>query len=87
MQGDDGDTDAALHEVLASDTDMFEEFEDRESLRAEIEKLDPTEKKVVTLRFIEGKSQTEVGKIMGVSQMFVSRAERKIVEKLKEALL
>ena len=87
VQGDDGDTDAALHEVLASDTDMFEEFEDRESLRAEIEKLDPTEKKVVTLRFIEGKSQTEVGKIMGVSQMFVSRAERKIVEKLKEALL
>ena len=76
-----------MHEVLASDTDMFEEFEDRESLRAEIEKLDPTEKKVVTLRFIEGKSQTEVGKIMGVSQMFVSRAERKIVEKLKEALL
>ncbi|MDE6441675.1 MAG: hypothetical protein K2L12_02855 [Clostridia bacterium] len=28
-----------------------------------------------------------MGKILGVSQMFVSRAERKIVEKLRECLL
>ncbi|MDE6586338.1 MAG: sigma-70 family RNA polymerase sigma factor, partial [Clostridia bacterium] len=87
VQGAEGETDAVLHEVLASDSNVFEDFEDRESLRTEIEKLEPTEKKVVTLRFLEGKSQTEVGKILGVSQMFVSRAERKIVEKLKEALL
>ena len=52
-----------------------------------IEKLDPTEKQVITLRYVQGKSQSEVGKILGVSQMFVSRAERKIVEKLKEALI
>lgn len=86
VQTGEGEGDVALHEVLASDTNLFDEFEDRESLRAEIEKLDPTEKKVVALRFLEGKSQTEVGKILGVSQMFVSRAERKIVEKLKDAL-
>lgn len=86
VQGDDGETDAPLHEVLADPQSVFEDFDDRESLRAEIEKLNPTEKKVVTLRFVEGKSQTDVGKILGVSQMFVSRAERKIVEKLREAL-
>ncbi len=86
VQGDDGETDAPLHEVLADPQNVFEDFDDRESLRAEIEKLNPTEKKVVTLRFVEGKSQTDVGKILGVSQMFVSRAERKIVEKLREAL-
>ena len=56
-------------------------------LKTEIEKLDPTEKQVITLRYVQGKSQSEVGKILGVSQMFVSRAERKIVEKLKEALI
>ena len=42
---------------------------------------DVHEQKVVSLRFVQGKSQAEVGKILGVSQMFVSRAERKIVEK------
>ena len=36
----------------------------------------------MALRFLHGKSQAEVGRLLGVSQMFVSRAERKIVEKL-----
>lgn len=80
------DSDAPFYEVIADDTDSYEQFEDAEALRTEIAKLDPTEQKVVSLRFLQGKSQSEVGKIMGVSQMFVSRAERKIIDKLKEAL-
>jgi RNA polymerase sigma-B factor len=75
-----------LYDMIPDTNNSFEKFEDMESLKAEVEKLDPTEKKVVTLRFIQGKSQAEVGKILGVSQMFVSRAERKIVDKLKSAL-
>lgn len=80
------DSDVPLYDVIADDNSSFEKFEDAESLRTEIEKLEPIEREVVTLRFIKGKSQSEVGKILGVSQMFVSRAERKIVSKLREAL-
>lgn len=83
--GDDGD--GHLYDVIPDTRDSFEIFEDSESLRTEIRKLDPTEQKVVALRFIQGKSQAETGRILGVSQMFVSRAERKIVEKLRESLL
>ena len=83
----DGGDEAPLYEVISDGGNSFEKFEDSEALRTEIKKLDPTEQKVVSLRFLQGKSQSEVGKILGVSQMFVSRAERKIVEKLKEALL
>ncbi len=72
--------------MIASDKDNFEEFEDSESLKTEISKLEPIEQQVISLRYLQGKSQTEVGKILGVSQMFVSRAERKIFEKLKDAL-
>ena len=85
VQTEDGDT--YLYDIIGDDGGTFENFEDAESLKTEIKKLDPTEQKVVALRFLQGKSQAEVGKILGVSQMFVSRAERKIVEKLKEALL
>jgi RNA polymerase sigma factor (sigma-70 family) len=85
VKSEDGE--GLMYDIIPDNKDTFEKFEDFESLKAEIEKLDPTEKKVVTLRFIQGKSQSEVGKILGVSQMFVSRAERRIVEKLKEALL
>lgn len=87
INGDDGETEARFHDFIASDMSTFEDFENMESLKTEIQKLDPTEQKVIALRYLQGKSQTEVGKILGVSQMFVSRAERKIVEKLKEALL
>lgn len=83
--GDDG-SETALGDVISASGDSFEQFEDIESLKTEIAKLGPTEKQVITLRYLQGKSQSEVGKILGVSQMFVSRAERKIVEKLKEAL-
>ncbi len=86
VRGEDGENDAPLYEVIADDGNNFEDFLDKESLRTEIAKLDPTEQRVISLRFLQGKSQTEVGKILGVSQMFVSRAERKIVKKLKDAL-
>ena len=86
VQGDDGEAEAPLYDVIGDDGSNFEKFEDAESLKVELKKLDPREREVITLRYLEGKSQTEVGKILGVSQMFVSRAERKIVEKLKDAL-
>ncbi|MDE6613238.1 MAG: sigma-70 family RNA polymerase sigma factor, partial [Clostridia bacterium] len=85
VKSEDGE--GLLYDVIPDENNGFEKFEDTESLRAEIKKLDSTEQRVVKLRFVEGKSQAEVGKILGVSQMFVSRAARKIVEKLKDALL
>ncbi len=85
VAGDDGE--GRLYDVIPDNSNTFESFYDSESLRSEIAKLDPTEQKVVKLRFIQGKSQSEVGKMLGVSQMFVSRAERKIVEKLRKSLL
>lgn len=85
VQNEDGE--GHLYDIIPDTNNSFEKFEDYESLKTEIAKLDPTEQKVVALRFIQGKSQAEAGKILGVSQMFVSRAERKIVEKLRETLL
>ena len=82
-----GEAETPLYELIGDGGNSFESFEDNDALRTEIAKLDPTEKQVINLRFMQGKSQSETGKILGVSQMFVSRAEKKIVEKLKEALL
>ncbi len=87
VTGEDGEGDAPLYDAISDDEDKFEKFEDTEAVKSEIAKLDPTEQQVINLRFIQGKSQTEVGKMLGVSQMFISRAERKIMNKLKEALL
>lgn len=80
------DSDVPLYEVIGDGNSQFENFEDSESLRVEILRLSEIEQQVVNLRFLQGKSQAEVGQMLGVSQMFVSRAERKIMEKLREAL-
>lgn len=84
VKNDDGE--APVYDFIADDNRTFENFEDREALRTEISKLSDIEQEVVKLRFLQGKSQAEAGKELGMSQMFVSRAEKRIVEKLKEAL-
>ncbi len=80
------DSDVPLYEVIEGDNSSFENFENSETLKSEIAKLSPVERQVVSMRFIKGMSQSETGKELGVSQMFVSRTERKIVAKLREAL-
>ena len=53
---------------------------------AALKNLSEEERKLVRYRFGEELSQMETAKRMGVSQMNVSRMERKILQKLKDNL-
>ena len=77
----------SLHELLAATDDGgLEEFERRDALESAMKPLRPAERTLLKLRFEEGLSQTETARRMGVSQMYVSRLERKVLEKLRETL-
>lgn len=52
-----------------------------------INKLDTREKEIIMLRFYKDKTQSEVAKILGISQVQVSRLERKILQNMKEQLI
>lgn len=52
-----------------------------------IEDLDEKDREVILLRFYSEKTQSQVSKILGISQVQVSRIERKILEKMKKTLL
>ncbi len=80
------DSDVPLYEVIEGDNSSFENFENDESLKAEIAKLLPVEQQVISMRYGQGLSQSEVGKKLGVSQMTVCRIESKSIEKLRAAL-
>ncbi len=82
--GEDGEQ--SLYGLIADDEDCYEEFETKEAIRAAMKTLTETERKVVAYRFVEELSQSETAKRLGVSQMFVSRLERKLLLKLKENL-
>ena len=72
-----------LYEVIPDEHNVFEKFEDVEDLKKALETLNAQEKKLIVERFYKDRSQADVAKSMGVSQMFVSRMERKIFGKLK----
>ena len=85
-QGEDGETEGSLYALLSDGEDKYENFELKETLRAEMQDFSEQEKAIVKYRYMDELSQSETAKRLGVSQMFVSRMERKLLLKLKERL-
>ncbi|MCL2456031.1 MAG: RNA polymerase sporulation sigma factor SigF [Defluviitaleaceae bacterium] len=56
------------------------------ALKQLIERLKPKERQVIILRYFQDKTQMEVAKLIGVSQVQVSRIEKKVLHTLKNAL-
>jgi len=77
--GEDGFT---LENVL-SDTQTEEALLEQMSLRQAIEKLPVRDATVIKLRYFHGLTQQRVSKILDVSQVQVSRIEKKALEKLR----
>lgn len=77
--GDDGCTLEQMIPGTAQDNAFFEHLELREAM----EKLSPRERKLLLLRFFRAQTQQQCARELGVSQVQVSRLERKILEKLR----
>lgn len=93
----DGDgNELLLSDILGTDGDItskrIEDETDRKLLRAAIEKLSQREKEIMELRFgasLQGKEKTqkEVADMLGISQSYISRIEKKIMKKMKKDIL
>ena len=66
--------------------DKTDDLIDNIMLRESIEALEERDKKIILLRYYRDKTQSEVAKILGVSQVQVSRIESKILAMLKSKL-
>lgn len=75
-----------FYDILASDDGALESFENRDAIMSAVKGLNETERTILDYRFRQELSQTETARRMGVSQMYVSRMERKILEKLRTQL-
>ena len=83
---DDGEEGLSLHSIVADTEDKYEAFETKEALRTAMKDFSDTEKALVKYRYVDELSQSETAKRLGVSQMFVSRMERKLLLRVKENL-
>ena len=84
-----------LSDILGTESDIItkgiEEEVDRELLNHAMEKLSRRERKIVEMRFgilpeTEEKTQKEVADILGISQSYISRLEKKIMGRLKKEM-
>ena len=51
-----------------------------------LKELEERDREIILLRFFKEKTQTEVARILGISQVQVSRIERKVLDKMKTKL-
>ncbi|MCL2372161.1 MAG: RNA polymerase sporulation sigma factor SigF [Defluviitaleaceae bacterium] len=75
-----------LIDKLAQNTDDSERTVNILALKQLINSLKPKERQVIILRYFQDKTQVDVAKIIGVSQVQVSRIEKKVLQALKIAL-
>lgn len=80
--GEDG---FSLENVL-SDTQSEDAFLEKVALRQAVEKLQDREATVIKLRYFHGLTQQRVAKVLDVSQVQISRIEKKALEKLRELM-
>ena len=80
-----------LEDVLGTDADIvtkpLEDVENKHLMLEEVNKLAKRDKEIITLRYgLDGeveKTQKEVANILGISQSYISRIEKKVIKKLK----
>lgn len=92
----DGDgNELLLSDILGTDEDVtsrgIEDEVDKTLLRASMEKLNKREKHIMELRFGfntgNEKTQKEVADMLGISQSYISRLEKKIISKMKKDIM
>ena len=84
--GKEEDNDGALYSLIADTEDRYDAFERKETLKAEMADFSEMEKRLIRYRYYDKLSQNATAEKLGVSQMYVSRLERKLLAKLKERL-
>lgn len=81
----DGNT-ISLMEKLKEEKDREEMVLNRLAVSQLLGELEPEERRILYLRYFDDKTQTEIGKEVGISQVQVSRMEKKILKKLRERM-
>ena len=82
----DGDEGMSFLDILPAPDDAFENIKRRDAVQSALKCLTDEERLLISCRYGKELSQMETAKRMNVSQMYVSRMERRILEKLKTNL-
>lgn len=79
------DDETTMADKILSSRDEYVELIEKLSIKSMMKVLDENEKKIIIYRYFKEKTQTEVSKIIGVSQVQISRIEKRALLKMKNA--
>ena len=85
VYSDSGDTLCVMDQVR-DNKNTDEDWTDRIALKEAMKRLDPRERRILSLRFWEGKTQMEVSAEVGISQAQVSRLEKGAINTIRKSL-
>lgn len=77
------DSGSTIGDVIGSPSDAYLRVENRLALQEALVRLKPEEQKVLQLAYVEGQSQRTIATQLGVSQMSVSRIQKRALDKLR----
>lgn len=83
---DDGSPVHLIDKISETNTEDEGEVLDRIALIEILSKLKSRERTIIVLRYFQDKTQTEIAQMLGISQVQVSRIEKKILRQMKELL-
>ena len=81
----DSDSSTIL-DLLKSNKDEETEIVNKITVKKLIESLNENEKRIIMMRYYRGKTQSQVAELLGISQVQVSRLEKKILSNMKNKL-
>lgn len=82
----DDENTAVLGELIGSPADDYADLERKLDLQEAMDQLKPEERQVLLLVFESGLSQRSIADELGVSQMSISRIQKRAIDKLKQLL-
>lgn len=80
------DNEGNILDKIPSNNDGEKNLIDKIVLKDVIERLNERDKKIILLRYYKGSTQMQVAKILGISQVQVSRIEKKVLSDMRKML-
>jgi RNA polymerase sporulation-specific sigma factor len=77
------DDDTSFIDKIAKESNEYNNVLNKITISKMLQKLDEKEKKVILFRYFKEKTQTEISKILGMTQVQVSRLEKRALEKMR----
>jgi len=83
----DSDSSTLLLDKISSEMDVEEDAINKVAVRELLKEAEPKERQIIYYRYFKDKTQSEIAKMLNISQVQVSRIEKRLLKRLREKLV